>query len=94
MPAPLPHTFCLIANFHAPQPPADVACTGTPIWELAMMRILNRAGASVLIGAGLLVMLSSSMVGGGLSDLLGFPLFIAGLLWLALPEFLGRRRSS
>jgi hypothetical protein len=58
-----------------------------------MKRIINRAVPGVLIGFGLLVMLSSSMVGGGMSDLVGFPLFIAGLVWLALPEYLGRRKS-
>ncbi len=49
------------------------------------MKIINHIIAIVLIVSGLFVMFSSSMVGGGLSGVIGFPLFVAGLLLALLP---------
>jgi uncharacterized membrane protein HdeD (DUF308 family) len=49
------------------------------------VKIVIQIIAILLIIAGLYVMFSSSMVGGGLSGLIGFPLFIAGLVLVLLP---------
>lgn len=53
------------------------------------MKIINHIIALVLIVSGLFVMFSSSMIGGALSGVFGFPLFVAGLLLALLPLFRG-----
>ncbi len=55
------------------------------------MKLLIKIIAHVLILAGMFVMLSSSMTGGGLSGLIGLPLFIVGLAALFLPDILSNR---
>jgi membrane-bound ClpP family serine protease len=49
------------------------------------MKVATQIIAIVLIIAGLYAMFSSSMVGGGLSGLIGFPLFVVGLILVLLP---------
>lgn len=49
------------------------------------MKVVIQVVAIVLMIAGLYVMFSSSMVGGGLSGLIGVPLFIIGLVLVLLP---------
>jgi uncharacterized Tic20 family protein len=49
------------------------------------VKVIIQIIAIVLIVSGLYVMFSSSMVGGGLSGLVGVPLFIIGLVLVLLP---------
>jgi membrane-bound ClpP family serine protease len=49
------------------------------------VKLVVQVVAIVLIIGGLYVMFSSSMVGGGLSGLIGVPLFIVGLVLVLLP---------
>ena len=59
-----------------------------------MKRLIKSVVPITLIVVGLLVMASSSLAGGGLSAVIGLPIFTAGFVWLVLPEYLERRRAS
>jgi multisubunit Na+/H+ antiporter MnhC subunit len=50
-----------------------------------MMKVVVQIIAILLLISGLYVMFSSSMVGGGISGLIGFPLFVVGLILVLLP---------
>lgn len=58
------------------------------------MRVLNKIAALALLLAGVLVMFFSSLVGGGLSGIIGIPLFAVGLGWLLLPRILDNRHKA
>ncbi len=59
-----------------------------------MVRLLNQLIPGMLCLAGILVMATSSLIGGGSSAMIGLPLFLSGFLWLLYPSLRHRRRNS
>lgn len=57
-----------------------------------MAQLINKVIPILLVVAGGIAMAMSSLVGGGVSALIGLPLFLVGFLWLLLPKF--RRRNG
>ncbi len=57
-----------------------------------MSRLMNRLVPAVLLAVGILAMAIGSLVGGGVSAVIGMPLFVIGFVWLLFPSC--RRRGS
>lgn len=57
-----------------------------------MTRLMGRLIPGVLIVIGVVAMAVSSLVGGGVSAIIGLPLFVVGFVWLLFPSC--RRRRS
>ncbi len=51
-----------------------------------MTRLLGRLVPGVLLVIGVVAMAVSSLVGGGVSAIIGLPLFVIGFVWLLFPR--------
>ncbi|MET0090601.1 MAG: hypothetical protein ABW068_11410 [Candidatus Thiodiazotropha sp.] len=59
-----------------------------------MRRLFLSFIPGLLVLAGVLAMIMSSLAVGGVSAHIGLPLFLLGFVWLGLAGYLQRRRST